>query len=101
MINGGKILLIREFPWFSFYNDDKKMRTVVSRNHLISHLNIDVSELSNRDQWLKEKPASHIARDFQIPRQQVYQLTTPFKEIEDYPELKSPGRRPMTINPGT
>jgi len=42
---------------------------VVSRNNLTTHLNIDVSKLSNRDieriikQWLKEKPVDEIARD--------------------------------------
>ena len=80
---------------------------VVSRNHLTSHLNIDVSKLTNRDirriirQWLKEKPVTQIARDFQVTRQRIYQIITTFKEIEDYPELKSPGRSPRTIDPGT
>ena len=80
---------------------------MLSRNHLTSHLNIDVSKLTNRDiqriirQWLKEKPVAEIARDFQITRQRVYQLITTFKEIEEYPELKSPGRRPRPVDPET
>jgi putative transposase len=50
---------------------------------------------------LKEKPVAEIARDFQITRQRVYQLITTFKEIEEYPELKPPGRRPRPIDPKT
>jgi len=66
-----------------------------------------VSKLTNRDiqriirQWLKEKPVAKIARDFQITRQRVYQLITKFKEIEEHPELKSPGRRPRPVDPKT
>ena len=66
-----------------------------------------MSKLTNRDirriirQWLTEKPVAQIARDFQVTRQRIYQVITTFKEIEEYPELKSPGRRPLTIDPGT
>ena len=80
---------------------------VLSQNHLTSHLNIDVSKLTNRDiqriirQWLKEKPVADIARDFQVTRQRVYQLITLFKEIEGYPELKQPGRKPQPIDDRT
>ena len=66
-----------------------------------------MSKLTNRDiqriirQWLKEKPVADSARDFQVIRQQVYQLITLFKEIKEYPELKQPGRKPQPIDDGT
>jgi len=76
---------------------------VLSRNHLTTHLNIDVSKLSNRDiqriirHWVKEKPVVEIARDFQVTRQRVYQLVTQFKEMGDYTEIKRPGRKPQPL----
>jgi putative transposase len=74
---------------------------------LTTHLNIDVSKLSNRDiqriirHWVKEKPVVEIARDFQVTRQRVYQLVTQFKEMGDYPEIKRPGRKPEPLNERT
>jgi len=64
-----------------------------------------VSKLSNRDiariikQRLKGKPVVEIARDFQVTRQQVYQLLIQFKQERRYPEragseaLHSSGQR--------
>jgi hydrogenase 3 maturation protease len=49
---------------------------------LTSHLNIDVSKLTNRDiqriirQWLKEKPVAEIARDFHKKRDRYQTMTT-------------------------
>ena len=64
-----------------------------------------MSKLSNRDiariikQRLKGKPVVEIARDFQVTRQQVYQLLIQFKQERRYPEragsdaLHSSGQR--------
>ncbi len=77
---------------------------VLSRNHLTSHVNIDVSKLSNRDiqriiqQWVNEKPVVEIARYFQITRQRVYQLINQFRESGEYPVLRQSGRKPQTID---
>jgi putative transposase len=74
---------------------------------LTTHLNIDVSKLSNGDiqriirHWVKEKLVVEIARDFQVTRQRVYQLVTQFKEMGDYPEIKRPGRKPQPLDERT
>jgi len=66
-----------------------------------------VSKLTNRyiqkilRQWLKEEPVAQIAQEFQVTRQRVYQLITLFKEKEECPKLKPPGRRPQPIDPKT
>ena len=80
---------------------------VLSRNHLTTHLNNDVSKLSDRDiqriiqQWVKEKPVVEIARYFQITRQRVYQLISQFKDMGEYPELKRSGRKAQPIDERT
>ena len=89
------------------YDFSSLLINVLSRNHLTTHLNIDVSKLSNRDiqriirHWVKEKPVVEIARDFQVTRQRVYQLVTQFKEMGDYPEIKRPGRKPEPLDERT
>jgi len=71
---------------------------------LTTHLNNDVSKLTNRDiqriirQWVREKPVVEIARDFQVTRQRVYQLITQFKDRGDYPEIKWSGRKSQPID---
>ena len=81
--------------------------SVVSRNHLTSNVNIDVSKLSDRDieriikQWLKEKPVAEIARDFQVTRQRIYQLINRFKQDLAFPEFRCPGRKPDPIDSTT
>ena len=80
---------------------------VLSRNHLTTYLNIDVSKLTNRDieriikQWQKEKPVAEISQYFQVTRQRIYQVISTFKEIQEYPALKQPGRKPRTIDSET
>ncbi len=71
---------------------------------MTSHVNIDVSKLSNRDiqriiqQWVNEKPVVEIARYFQITRQRVYQLINQFRESGEYPVLRQSGRKPQAID---
>ena len=87
--------------------EDLGKKLVVSRNHLTSNVNIDVSKLSDRDieriikQWLKEKPVAAIARDFQVTRQRIYQLIDQFEKDLVFPELRSPGRKPGPIDSTT
>jgi len=77
---------------------------VVSRNHLTTSLNSDVSKLTNRDihriirQWANEKPVVEIAQNFQITRQRVYQLIDQFKGCGEYPVLRQSGRKPQQID---
>ena len=77
---------------------------ILSRNHLTSHLNIDVSKLTNRDieriikQQQKGKLVAELARYFQVTRQRVYQIIGKYKENLEYPVLKRPGRRSQSIN---
>lgn len=50
---------------------------------------------------MNEEPVTQIARNYQVTRQRAYQLITQFKENEECPELKLPGRTPQPIDPGT
>ena len=99
-----KIMMFKDIIIYDF---SSLLINVLSRNHLTTHLNIDVSKLSNRDiqriirHWVKEKPVVEIARDFQVTRQRVYQLVTQFKEMGDYPEIKRPGRKPEPLDERT
>ena len=81
---------------------------VLSRNDLTTHLNNDVSRLSNRDivriillYRVKGKPVVEIARDFQVTRQRVYQLITQFKASGKYPTNRKTGRKPQPIDERT
>ena len=66
-----------------------------------------MSKLTNRDieriikQWQKEKPVAEISQYFQVTRQRIYQVISTFKEIQEYPALKQPGRKPRTIDSET
>jgi len=66
-----------------------------------------VSKLTNRDierilkQWQKGKPVAEIARYFQVIRQRIYQIIKAFKEIQEPPVLKQPGRSPQFIAKAT
>jgi hypothetical protein len=50
---------------------------------------------------VREKPVADIARDFPVTRQRGNHPINAFKEIEEYPEIKPPGRRRRPIDPGT
>ncbi len=66
-----------------------------------------MSKLTNRDieriikQWQKEKPVAEISRYFGVTRQRIYQIIDSFKEIQEYPKLKRPGRKLQIIDPKT
>jgi putative transposase len=66
-----------------------------------------VSKLTNRDieriikQWRKEKPVAEISRYFGVTRQRIYQIINSFKEHQEYPKIKHPGRKPQAIEPET
>jgi putative transposase len=63
-----------------------------------------VSKLTNRDieriikQRLNGKPVAEIARYFQVTRQRVYQIIGRYKDTQEYPVLKQPGRRSQSID---
>ncbi|WML67549.1 MAG: hypothetical protein METHP_01088 [Methanoregula sp. SKADARSKE-2] len=77
---------------------------VLSRNHLTSDVNTDLSNLSNGaiqriiQQCVNDKPVVEIARYFQITRQRVYQFINPFRESGEYPVLRQSGRKPQAID---
>jgi putative transposase len=63
-----------------------------------------VSKLTNRDiekiikQRLNGKPDAEIARYFQVTRQRICQILWRYKETQEYPVLKQPGRRSQSID---
>ncbi len=65
--------------------------SVVFRNHLTTHLNIDVSKPTNRKieriikQWQKEKPIVEIAQYFALTRQRIYQFIAHSKTFSNIP----------------
>jgi hypothetical protein len=70
--------------------------SVLSRNHLTTPVNSDVSKLTNRDiqriirQLVKERPVVEIAQYFQITRQRVYQLVDKYTRAGNIRYFDSP-----------
>ena len=64
-----------------------------------------MSKLTNRDieriikQWQKEKPVAEISRYFGVTRQRIYQIIEAYKENQEYPKIKRPGRKSKAIEP--
>lgn len=77
----------------------QKLITVLSRNHLTTHLNNDVSKLSDLDiERIIRQCVVEIAQYFQITHLRVNQLISQFNEVREYPALKRTGRKPQPID---